>query len=164
MLKGAKYDFVLSYRFPAQLQDQQATAQLKLGIGESLRLPAQSAVSINSHNDKATVPIAVKKHVEDEHAGITFTWAPTAANDPSVLGATHSIDIHVKESSAVWVQLGVAVALYTLLESLRSVSLAEGQPARLSNILAAAGPQLLVGFGKALTLLWMIRLFGKKVV
>jgi hypothetical protein len=165
LYKGTKYELALSYRFPTQYQNQQATAALRLSVGDSLKLAAQSVVSINSHADQPKVPISVKKHVEDEHAGITFEWERTAQNDPAVIGATHSIEVAIRESPSVWFQLAAAVIAFTLLESVANVSVPTGVPNTIANIFAAAWPKLvLVGLAKAGTLLWMIKLFGQKVV
>jgi len=163
LLRGARYEFLLSYRYPPQLENTSYTAIVEAEFGENLRALGSTSINIDSYSNSVSLPFATKRHLEDNKDGISFKFISNRSKY-ELIGPDSRLLFRFKEAKSFWIQLGIILLLFTALSVFIGADLPQISPLTICNVVKVLWLKVLAGFLQAAVLFWMFRLVGKKVL
>jgi len=161
LIRGARYEFLLSYCYPSQQDNPTHTGIIEGEFGENLRTFGSSAVNVDSSSNSVALPFATKRHLEDYEDGVTFKFRSNQSGY-QLIGPDSRLSFEFKESRLFWLQLGIVLLLFSLLTAFIGLDLSRISPLTASAAAKAVWPKFVAGFLQAGVLFWMFRLVGKK--
>jgi hypothetical protein len=163
LVRGARYEFLLSYRYPSQLVNPSHTAVVEAKFGENLRALGSASINIDSYSNSVSLPFATKRYLEDDKEGVSFKFN-SKRSGYELIGPDSSLLFRFKESKHFWILLVLIIIGLTILSAFIGTDLTNIYPKTICNIIKALCPKALPGFFHALLLLALFRLIGKKVL
>ena len=161
LLRGARYEFLLSYRYPPQLENTSYTAMIEAKFGENLRALGSKGINIDSYSNSVPLPFATKRHLEDNEDGVSFEFT---SNRPTfkLIGQDARLLFRFRESKPFWIILVILLLAFTTLSVVIGADLAKISPLTIWNVVKALWLKALAGFFQAVVLFFLFRLMGKK--
>jgi hypothetical protein len=161
LIRGIRYEFLLSYRYPPQITNTSHTANVEAKFGENLRALGSTSINIDSYSNSVSLPFATKRHLEDNEDGVSFEFT---SNRPKfkLIGPDARLLFKFKESKPFWIFLIILLIAFTTLSVIIGTDFAKISPLTICNIIKAIWVKILAGFIQALVLFFLFRLMGKK--
>ena len=157
--KNTPFDLVLTYRYPRQRTDQTARGHLKIDFGEALK--GESGITIDTHANSLPIPFSTKRYVEEVSGALSIS--PVAEPGPELLVCDRALQYELAEAGGFWVQITIALLLFSVVGALIGVDFTKLQPFTLRALLSAAWLKVVFGFLQTCILFWLFRLIGKKL-
>jgi hypothetical protein len=161
LLRGARYEFLLSYRYPPQLENTSYTAKVETRFGENLRALGSTSININSYSNSVPLPFATKRHLEDNEDGVSFEFTSNRSSF-TLIGPDASLLFRFRESKRFWIILVILLLAFTTLSVVIGTDLTKISPLTIWNVVKALWLKALAGFLQAAVLFFLFRLMGKK--
>jgi hypothetical protein len=161
LLRGLRYEFLLSYRYPPQLVNTSYTAEIEAKFGENLRVLGSTSINIDSYSNSVSLPFATKRHLEDNEDGVSFEFT-SERPDFHLIGPDSRLLLRFKESKSFWFMLILLLLAFTTLSVVIGADMTKLSPLTISNITKALWVKALAGFFQAVVLFFLFRLMGKK--
>jgi hypothetical protein len=155
--KDARYDLVLTYRFPKQRLDHSFECGANLKLGDNLKALSDTRVVIDSYSNSITIPVTSKRYTEDNIGHIAIEPG-SGGSGAFILLPDAAFEYALGESRTFWLQLILALLLYAAAGALIGVE--HFASITWGRVLPKAG----LAFLQALSIFWMLRFMGKKVV
>jgi len=161
LVRGARYEFLLSYQYPPQLLNTSHTAVVEAKFGENLRVLGSRCINIDSYSNSLSLLLATKKHLEDNEDGVSFEFT---SNRPTfkLIGPDARLLLRFRESKPFWIILVILLLAFTTLSVVIGADLTKISPLTTWNIIKALWPKSLAAFLQATVLFFLFRLMGKK--
>lgn len=161
LLRGERYEFLLSYRYPPQLANPSYTAMVEAKFGENLRALGSTSINVDSYSNSVPLPFATKRNLEDNEDGVSFEFT---ANRPKfkLIGPDARILFRFRESRSFWIILVILLLAFTTLSVVIGADLEKMSPLTICNVIKALWLKALAGFFQAVALFFLFRLMGKK--
>jgi len=161
LLRGARYEFLLSYRYPAQLENTSHTAMVEAKFGENLRALGSTGINIDSYSNSVPLPFATKRHLEDNEDGVSFEFTSNRSTF-NLIGPDARLLFRFRESKSFWIILVILLLIFTTLSVVIGVDLTKISPLTITNVVKALWVKALAGFFQAAVLFFLFKLMGKK--
>jgi hypothetical protein len=159
--KNKYYELMATYRFPRQRTEQTARGQLALAFGDSLK--GQATLSIDTHANSVTIPFIARRYAEEASGVLTIGPVPKPG-EPEILLGNFELRYELGESTAFWLQITLALILFSLVGALIGIDFVKIQPLTAKTLMHEAWPKLVLGAFQTGVLFWLFRLIGKKIL
>lgn len=161
LLRGARYEFLLSYRYPPQLTNTSYTARVEAKFGENLRALGSTIINIDSYSNSVLLPFATKRHLEDNEDGVSFEFTSNRSKF-KLIGPDARLLFRFRESKRFWIILVILLLAFTTLSVIIGADFTKISPLTIWNVVKALWVKVLAGFFQAAVLFFLFRLMGKK--
>ena len=161
LLRGARYEFLMSYRYPAQLTNTSYTATVEAKFGENLRALGSTTFNIDSYSNSVPLPFATKRHLEDNEDGVSFEFTSNRSTF-RLIGPDARLLFRFGESKLFWSILVFLLLVFTTLSVVIGADLTKISPLTICNVVKTLWLKALAGFFQAAVLFVLFRLMGKK--
>jgi hypothetical protein len=148
LLRGERYEFLLSYRYPPQLTNTSCAAKVETEFGENLRALGSISINIDSYSNSVPLPFATKRHLEDNEDGVSFKFTSSRPKS-ELVGPDARLLFRFKESKSFWVKLVLLVLSFSTLSVLIGTDI-------------IIGIKILAGIFQGIVIVLLFRLMGKK--
>jgi hypothetical protein len=160
--RGRKYTFSYSFRYPAQLINLANQAKVEINSGENIKMVGGKEINIDTYSNNPLINFATKQYVEDSDDSISLKYTTQKANT-KIIGSESPICIQLVESRFFWVQLIIALILFSLFGVIISIDFSTITQLNFPNVVNAVWPKLVLSFAQALVVYWILKLVGQKV-
>jgi hypothetical protein len=161
LLRGERYEFLLSYRYPPQLTNTSCAATVEAKFGENLRALGSTSINIDSYSNSVPLPFATKRHLEDNEDGVSFEFTSTRSSF-ELIGPDARLLFRFRESKPFWIILVILLLAFTTLSVVIGADLTKISPLTIWNVVKVLWLKALAGFLQAAVLFFLFRLMGKK--
>jgi hypothetical protein len=162
LTKATKYKLDLPYRYPAQVTETSATATLECKLGDNLKALPDQEINIDSCNNNPPYYFTTKRYIEDNADAISFKFA-TNREGVEVIGTDAKLEVRISESRWFWLQIAIAVLLFSILSVVIGADLSSIQTKTLDGLFGALWPKWIASLFQAIVLFWLFKLVGKKL-
>lgn len=132
-------------------------------IGDNLRPLAASAVTVDSYSNSVAIPFISKRYVEDNFGGIRLETL-RESKDPEVVYPDAALEYSLAEGRSFWVQVVAALVIYTLAGTLVGIDFSKLNAFTWGGLSAAALPRIVPAIVQALSLFWLLKRIGQKIL
>lgn len=161
IVRAKQYKLRFTYRYPTQMEDNRSNAVVDVKFGENLRPLAGTKINVDSYNNNLDLSFATKRYLEEHEDGINFIFTPSN-KDNILIGPDTRLLFHIGESSIFWVQIFIALLLFSILSVIIGIDFSEINLVSPLPVIQTLWPNALASFLQAFVLFWIFRLVGKK--
>jgi hypothetical protein len=132
-------------------------------IGDNLRPLGASSVTVDSYSNSTAIPFISKRYVEDNFGGIRLEPL-REPNGPEVVYPDAALEYSLAEGGSFWFQVVVALVIYTLAGALVAIDFSKLKPFTWVGLNAAILPRMVPAIVQALSLFWLLKRIGQKIL
>jgi hypothetical protein len=178
--KNSRYTLKYSYRFPIKNTHNQASADFEIDLPNDIILESAKKVNINNSANTEEIRIKTKRIVENDSGSIDFKYnnlSPESLQNP-LLSPIKAISYRISDPKLFWLYSTALVILYSIFTVLGTIDfskftvVATNNPSlfrELYNYLIPICQSLsllikfVAGILQVITLLFIIKIYGKKI-
>lgn len=162
--KSHKYTLSLYYKYPNQVNNN--SISLKLSSKDTLNVLSEESIPIDNYTNNSTINISSKKYIEDNRDNLKFEFTSNQDIEPeNLISPNYTFSFKISEGISFWIQILIAIVLFVLSEITFSIDYSQITTITFDSILSEITPTKLIGTSlKAITLFWIFRLVGKKIL
>lgn len=164
IVKRKKYNLSLFYKYPNQVA--QNSALLSIVEGDSLKIVSDHKIDINTYSNRQDIQLTSKRYIEDNDEFLLFEFESNViAGKENLIAPNHKFHIRILNGSAFWIQALIAIFIFGISEIIFSTDLSSTPEVNLESLWnQITWAKLVAAILKGISLFWIFRLLGKKIM